>query len=113
MPRHKSPMYCSFCRKDDHTVEKLIAGPAVYICNRCVELCNRILAGKPVQSFPGFESRPNRELLAALRPAAAAVDLAREVLQEHVDELRKREVSWAEIGDALHISRQAAWERFS
>lgn len=113
MPKHKSPMYCSFCRRDDHTVEKLIAGPAVYICDRCVELCNRILAGRSVPSFPGFESRSKPDLLATLRPSSIAVDLAREVLQENVDELRKREVSWAEIGDALGISRQAAWERFS
>jgi ATP-dependent Clp protease ATP-binding subunit ClpX len=35
------------------------------------------------------------------------------VLQAQVDTLRKREVSWAEIGEALGISRQAAWERFS
>jgi ATP-dependent Clp protease ATP-binding subunit ClpX len=106
-------MYCSFCRRDDRTVEKLIAGPAVYICDRCVELCNRILAGKSVPTFPDFESRTKADLLAALRPSSAAVDLAREVLQEHVDELRKREVSWAEIGEALGISRQAAWERFA
>jgi len=106
-------MHCSFCRRDDRTVEKLIAGPAVYICDGCVGLCNRILAGKSVPSFPGLESRANADLLAALPPASAAVDLARDVLQEHVDELRRREVSWAEIGDALGISRQAAWERFS
>jgi len=37
----------------------------------------------------------------------------REVLQLHVDELRKREVSWQKIGDALGVSRQAAWERFT
>jgi ATP-dependent Clp protease ATP-binding subunit ClpX len=113
MPKHRSPMYCSFCRRDDRSVEKLIAGPAVYICDGCVELCNRILAGKPVPSFPGFESRSKEDLLATLRPSSAAVDLAREVLQENVDELRRREVSWAEIGEALGISRQAAWERFS
>jgi ATP-dependent Clp protease ATP-binding subunit ClpX len=106
-------MYCSFCRRDDRDVEKLIAGPAVYICDRCVELCNRILAGKPVPSFPDLGSRSKADLLATLRPSSSAVDLAREALQEVVDELRRREASWAEIGDALGISRQAAWERFS
>jgi AhpD family alkylhydroperoxidase len=34
------------------------------------------------------------------------------VLQGHVDELRKRGVSWEKIGQALGVSRQAAWERF-
>jgi biotin operon repressor len=40
-------------------------------------------------------------------------EATREALQEHIDELRRREVSWSRIGDALDISRQAAWERFS
>lgn len=35
---------CSFCGKSQHEVKKLIAGPSVYICNECVELCNEILA---------------------------------------------------------------------
>ena len=34
-------------------------------------------------------------------------------VQEQVDVLRKREISWSRIGDALGISRQAAWERFA
>lgn len=113
MPRRKPPLYCSFCRKDQHTVSKLIAGPGVYICDLCVELCNRILAGKPVPPFPGFESLSDVQLLATLRPSAAAVDAVRDVLQEHVDLLRERGTSWAAIGEALGISRQAAWERFA
>lgn len=32
-------LYCSFCAKSQHDVQKLIAGPSVYICNECVELC--------------------------------------------------------------------------
>jgi ATP-dependent Clp protease ATP-binding subunit ClpX len=34
---------CSFCGKDKSRVRKLIAGPAVFICDGCVRLCNRIL----------------------------------------------------------------------
>ena len=52
-------------------------------------------------------------LLALLPPSAAVADATREALQEHIDELRRREVSWSRIGDALGISRQAAWERFA
>lgn len=36
-------LFCSFCNKSQHEVEKLIAGPSVYICNECVELCNEII----------------------------------------------------------------------
>ena len=34
---------CSFCGKDSDAVERLIAGPGVYICNECIALCNSIL----------------------------------------------------------------------
>jgi ATP-dependent Clp protease ATP-binding subunit ClpX len=36
-------LYCSFCGKSQHEVRKLIAGPAVYVCDECVELCNDII----------------------------------------------------------------------
>jgi ATP-dependent protease Clp ATPase subunit len=36
-------LYCSFCGKDQHEVRKLIAGPTVFICDECVELCMDIL----------------------------------------------------------------------
>jgi len=42
-----------------------------------------------------------------------AADASRDFLQQVVDELRRREVSWAEIGQGLGVSRQSAWERFS
>ena len=50
-------LYCSFCGKSEHEVRKLIAGPSVFICDECVELCNDIireeLQAKPVnQGLP-------------------------------------------------------------
>ncbi len=48
-------LYCSFCGKSQHEVRKLIAGPSVFICDECVELCNDIIreeledAGEPGQ----------------------------------------------------------------
>jgi ATP-dependent Clp protease ATP-binding subunit ClpX len=38
-------LHCSFCGKHQDEIEKLIAGPGVYICNECVGLCDQILAG--------------------------------------------------------------------
>ena len=35
---------CSFCGKDQKMVERLVAGPNVYICNECIALCNDILS---------------------------------------------------------------------
>ena len=51
-------LYCSFCGKSQHEVRKLIAGPSVFICDECIELCNDIIreesasdkGGKPVKS---------------------------------------------------------------
>lgn len=40
-------LYCSFCGKSQHEVRKLIAGPSVYICDECVDLCNDIIAEEP------------------------------------------------------------------
>ena len=39
----KNTLYCSFCGKSQHEVRKLIAGPNVFICNECVELCMGII----------------------------------------------------------------------
>ena len=39
----KTELYCSFCGKSQHEVKKLIAGPTVFICDECVELCMDII----------------------------------------------------------------------
>ena len=39
----KNDLYCSFCGKSQHEVKKLIAGPTVFICDECVELCMDII----------------------------------------------------------------------
>jgi len=38
----RTPLYCSFCGKERQEVGYLIAGPTVFICNECVELCREI-----------------------------------------------------------------------
>ena len=43
MPRDDSVVRCSFCNKTQDEVDKLIAGPGVYICDECVELCSDII----------------------------------------------------------------------
>jgi ATP-dependent Clp protease ATP-binding subunit ClpX len=35
-------LHCSFCGKDQNQIEKLIAGPKVYICNECINICNEL-----------------------------------------------------------------------
>jgi ATP-dependent Clp protease ATP-binding subunit ClpX len=45
-------LYCSFCGKSQHEVKKLIAGPSVFICDECIDLCNDIIRDE----LPGLES---------------------------------------------------------
>jgi ATP-dependent Clp protease ATP-binding subunit ClpX len=49
-------LYCSFCGKSQHEVRKLIAGPSVFICDECVDLCNDIIR-EEVQDENGLKSR--------------------------------------------------------
>lgn len=112
LTRRARPLRCSFCGKPETQVGKLIAGPKVHICDACVGACNRILEATPA-TFPGWDSMTDEQPLASLRPAIATVEATRGVLQTQVDTLRNRGVSWAAIGTALDISRQAAWECFA
>lgn len=55
---NKSSLYCSFCGKGQHEVKKLIAGPTVFICNECVELCNDIIHEEVENSATSSENIP-------------------------------------------------------
>ena len=55
-------LHCSFCGKSQDEVKKLIAGPSVYICNECVDLCNDIIE----EEIKGEEDTPYDELLSPL-----------------------------------------------
>lgn len=48
----KLPLYCSFCGKNKDEVGYLVAGPTVFICNECVELCREIGTTMLVESAP-------------------------------------------------------------
>jgi ATP-dependent Clp protease ATP-binding subunit ClpX len=48
-------LYCSFCGKSQNEVRKLIAGPSVYICDECVDLCNDIIREEQVEAVQGTE----------------------------------------------------------
>ncbi len=54
---HDKLLYCSFCGKSQHEVRKLIAGPNVFICDECVELCNDIIREEMEENAPPVASR--------------------------------------------------------
>jgi hypothetical protein len=104
---------CSFCNKDKDTVAKLVAGPGVYICNECVGLCTLIIAEEPAPEFGAWNERPDDELLTGLAKVQGVVSQADAAVHDYVDVLRGRGISWTRIGEALGVTKQAAWERFS
>jgi ATP-dependent Clp protease ATP-binding subunit ClpX len=122
---------CSFCNKSQFDVLKLVAGPGVYICDECVDLCNQIIAaeldrqggraggaGRSSKSvgppaLKAWEVLSDDDLLAEMVRAHAAHQNVDRAVAHHVAALRARGVSWARIGEALGMTRQSAWERFS
>ena len=50
-------LYCSFCGKSQHEVKKLIAGPSVFICDECIDLCNEIIRDELPSTEAGREAR--------------------------------------------------------
>ena len=108
---------CSFCLKPDHEVTTLVAGPGVYICDGCVELCVQLIATKPSSGVPRLapweHDLGQEELLATLPRVAAAGAQVERNLVEWVRRARAAGITWARIGEALGMTRQSAWERFS
>jgi ATP-dependent Clp protease ATP-binding subunit ClpX len=133
MSRTLSPeaLRCSFCAKSRFDVIKLVAGPGVFICNECIELCSQIMAEELAQKDQLCESAPGSDraedppalkawdglsdegLLAEMVRAHSAHQNVERAVAHHVAALRARGVSWARIGEALGMARQSAWERFS
>ena len=128
---HREALRCSFCAKSHFDVFKLIAGPGVYVCNECVDRCNQIIAeelarkvdragrsgpsGKPNDppTLKAWEGLSDEELLAEMVRAHAAHESVDRAVAHHVAVLRGRGLSWARIGEALGVTRQSAWERYS
>lgn len=109
---------CSFCARAEEAVSKIIAGPGIYICDGCVELCNTILAedrvaGGQQPRLPGWESMSDQELLDHLPRVAQVADQVEANLREWVLRARERGITWSRIGGALRMTRQSAWGRFS
>ena len=87
-------LYCSFCGKSQHEVKKLIAGPSVFVCDECVELCNDIIreettpdkGGKPAKS----DLPTPREICTILDEYVIGQNLAKRILSVAVYNHYKR-----------------------
>ena len=87
-------LYCSFCGKSQHEVRKLIAGPSVFICDECIELCNDIIR-EETQGENGAKGAKSdlpvpREIRAILDQYVIGQDLAKKILSVAVYNHYKR-----------------------
>ncbi len=89
---NKNILYCSFCGKSQHEVKKLIAGPTVFICDECVELCMDIIKEETKSSlFKNEEGVPTpSEICKVLNDYVIGQNYAKEVLSVAVHNHYKR-----------------------
>ena len=102
----KSTLFCSFCGKSQHEVRKLIAGPTVFICDECVELCMDIIREEHKSSLPkNHEGVPTpADINAVLDEYVIGQAKAKRVLSVAVHNHYKRLANAGKTGD-LEIAK--------
>ncbi len=80
--QQENPLLCSFCGKSQEIVKKLVAGPDVYICDECIELCNEILVEEAGYEFDSsFDTLPKpRDIKEVLDQYVIGQDDAKKIL---------------------------------
>jgi hypothetical protein len=108
---------CSFCGTRGTDDTRFAGGLGALMCLECLESFSAKFAapenaGQQIIGW-SFESSSDADMLGRLPLIAATSGQVDRYLREWVGEIRGRHLSYAEIGKALGVSRQAAWERFS
>jgi ATP-dependent Clp protease ATP-binding subunit ClpX len=104
-------LYCSFCGKSQHEVRKLIAGPSVFICDECVELCNDIIREElEDKGEPGKSKLPRpHEINAVLDQYVIGQAGAKKVLSvavyNHYKRLESRSGDRSGRGDEVELAK--------
>jgi hypothetical protein len=108
---------CSFCGKRGTADTRYAGGLGALMCTECLEKFSTAFAApeNAQQQVIGWsdEDLTDAEMLARLPLIAATATQVDRYLRLWVGRIRERHISYAEIGKALGVSRQAAWERFS
>ena len=106
---------CTFCGKPKTEVKKIVAGPGVYICNVCVELCVDVIAQVDTPPHPDVprQSQPAPERMLEWLPAMAKTHRSIEAdVAQRVADLRAAGIGWDRIAAALGVDEAEARERY-
>ena len=103
-------LYCSFCGKSQHEVKKLIAGPSVFICDECIELCNDIIRDEvPAEGATAKTSKSDlpipSEIKASLDNYVIGQDPAKRILSVAVYNHYKRLKHMSTSKDEVELSK--------
>ncbi|SHM51583.1 ATP-dependent Clp protease ATP-binding subunit ClpX [Rhizobacter sp. OV335] len=103
-------LYCSFCGKSQHEVKKLIAGPSVFICDECIELCNDIIRDEvPADTAEARATKSDlpvpSEIKASLDQYVIGQDTAKRTLSVAVYNHYKRLKHMASSKDDVELSK--------
>jgi ATP-dependent Clp protease ATP-binding subunit ClpX len=102
-------LYCSFCGKSQHEVKKLIAGPSVFICDECIELCNDIvrdeIAGDQGAKGAKGDLPTPREISALLDQYVIGQDQAKRILSVAVYNHYKRLRHFGKSSDEIELAK--------
>ncbi|MGH9918316.1 MAG: ClpX C4-type zinc finger protein [Nitrososphaerales archaeon] len=111
---------CSFCGKPSTAVQKLVAGPGVYICNECVELSASIVedairttSEDSSRQRSKYHERSTDEILTMLPALVDTADRIEVELAGWINRLRERGTDWQTIAGAAGMSVDAARQRFA
>ena len=108
---------CSFCGKRGTDDTRFAGGLGALMCTECLESYTAAFAAPENAGVKiigwSADSMSDAEMLARLPLVSATASQVDRYLRAWVGRIRERHISYAEIGKALGVSRQAAWERFS
>jgi len=101
-------LYCSFCGKSQHEVKKLIAGPSVFVCDECVDLCNDIIREELLEATPPGQQEEKlptpREINAEIDNYVIGQEQAKRVLSVAVYNHYKR-LRFGKTADDVELSK--------
>ena len=104
-------LYCSFCGKSQHEVRKLIAGPNVFICDECVELCNDIIREEMEETAPPTASKlpKPQDINRVLDEYVIGQERAKKVLSvavyNHFKRLELKSGNRSKTGDDVEVAK--------